>query len=72
MSRAKSAVVPFEERVGMVAEHTPEKDLTRHYQIFEGGDKFERSFLRFACLVQVLHVPQTEAEGSGVVGIESN
>ena len=36
-------VMPFEVRE---EKHTPETDLTRHRQVFEEGDKFERSFLR--------------------------
>ena len=40
-SRAVSAVRPFEVRVGMEGEHTPETDLIRCHQDFEEGERFE-------------------------------
>ena len=46
LSRAESAVVPFEVREGMEGEHTPETDKARHHQVLEEEDKFESSFLR--------------------------
>ena len=46
-SRAESAVVPFKVRKGIEGEHTPETDLTRYHQVFEDGDTFEKSFLRY-------------------------
>ena len=39
-SRAESAVVTFEEREGMEGEHTPETDLTRHFQVLGERLKF--------------------------------
>ena len=54
-------MVPFEDGVGMEAEHTPEIDVTRYHQIFEEGDKFESSILRLdrcfsALLRKVTHL----------------
>ena len=40
-SRAVSAVLPFEVREGMEAEHTPETDLIRRHQDLEEGERFE-------------------------------
>ena len=51
-------MVPFEVMGGMEGEHTPEKDLTRHHQVLEEGDKFESSFLRLdrCCFLALLKV----------------
>ena len=39
LSRALSAVRPFEVREGMEGERTPETDLIRHHQEFEEGER---------------------------------
>ena len=54
-SRVELAVVRFEEREG---EYTPVTDLTRHHQVLQEGDKFERSFLRLdtCCFLSLLRV----------------
>ena len=57
-SRTESAVVPFEVREGMEGKHPPEKNLTRHHQVLEEGDKFESSCLRLdrCCFLALLSV----------------
>ena len=41
----------------MEGEHPLEKDFTRHHQVLQEGDKFERSFLRLdRCFLALLRV----------------
>ena len=46
VSRAVSAVRPFEVREVMEGEHTPETDLIERHQDLEDGKRFESSDLR--------------------------